>query len=251
VHPQVSPSPSFTIATRPHALPAPNHGLTLHDGAGFSAVQEPKRNNGLGNCSSPGSKASIRGIGSPRTKRFPPSTHGGVPSLQNGNGRGHTRLGEHGPQQMNDEVPLANTAKRRKTHGGLATATASHSLNGEWPIGRDMRASAIRTSISLAASTSSPSSEANMAAITPGQTAQNGHRETSHSAPPRSYRLSDEPDRNSEERALAALDSQIFRHIRLALQGYRKTIPKAQRHRIFSKVRTIERMRADLVANPY
>lgn len=251
MHTQVLPGPPIAITRRANALPASNNGLTLQDGASLSAAQEQKRDSGLGIGSSSGSRGRLRGIGSPRTKRFPPSTHGGVPRLQNGTGQGHTWQGEHGSQPMDDEIPLANTAKRRKKHGGLAAATASHGLHDRRPTGQVIQTSAIWTPISRAESISSPSSDASITAIESEQPFQNGHREASHPAPPRSYRLSDKPDRISEERALAALDKQIFRHVRIALQGLRKTIPKVQRHRIFSKVRTLKRMRDDLVANTY
>ena len=233
----------------PQAFPASNRGLTLRDRMNFGAGQESNNDNGFGIGSLParGPRTKSLGIASVGTIRFPPSTHGGVPRLQNGISRRPTRLRDQAFQRTSTSIedestPLANTAKRRKTHhGGMTTTILNYGLNSQGLNGRDLQATIIQTLDYRAASTTSSSSDATLVEIAHPRPVQNGSQIPSHTRKeprkPRTYHLSEVPDGRSEERVLEALDTQVFKHVKSALYRFRKTLSKVERLQIATKVR--------------
>lgn len=235
-----------TTTRRPQAFPASNYGLTLRDGMHFGAGQESNNNNGFGISALParGPRTKALGIASVGSIRFPPSTHGGAPQLQNGSSRGHIRFREQMIQQTSasigeESVPVANTAKRRKTHGGMTTF--SYGLNGQGLNGKDIQTNTIQISDFREVSTISSSSDASLVEITRPPPVLNGSRIPSHARKeppkPQTYRLSQVSDRRPEERVLEALDTQLFKHVKSALQKFRKTLSRVERIQIATKVR--------------
>lgn len=225
------------------ALPTSNHGLALRDTINFGEGQESKRDNGFGKGAWFGHGASTRsmGIASVGTIRFPLTTHERLHRLPNGSNRSHTRSMDHNfHQAAASAVPLTNTAKRRKTHGGMTTASLKYGLNAQGPNGKDLHVSAIKPLDSLAASVDSSSSDASVIEVPNPRPSQNESRVSpqarQHPHKPRTYRLPEVNDRG-DERVIEALDAQVFKHIKSALRRFRKTLSKVERMQIATKVR--------------
>lgn len=233
--------PLLANATRTLPSAVSNHGLVIRDGSNFEAGHESKRGNPFG--LNPRREGSTRYSGiTSGSVRFPPSSHGGLGRLHNGR-RTKSKSTEHSflpvpTSPENDSVPLANTAKRRKTTGGMILVNG---INAQRPNDQDVQINGTQSANSRMGSMSSSSSTASVIILPAPLQTQTESRVPSDSQVQRQkpgvYRLPKVNDRGYEEGIMEALDTQVFRHVKSALRRFRKTLSKVERMQIAAKVR--------------
>lgn len=240
--------PVFSIAPpRPQPFRTANHLAIRRDGtsSGYASKSNGDERvivNSLSEGAPPSKSSGPAPVGS---GRFPPSTHSFIPQYQNGNSRSYPRPSTQSFPQASQDVPLANTAKRRKTHGEMTSTTPSYRVNNLPTTTSGFQAKEVlqlSQQSSRTLSVSSSSSDSSVVEISPPQNAKNSLREPSHVVPQLQIPKMPIPppvtDKKSEEKVLDALDTQVFKHIKSSLQGHRKTLSKAERLRIATKVKT-------------
>ena len=239
--------PLHAPATRPsQVIPAANYGLTLRENNNIGIGQESREDNGFDISSRSETEAGVKFFGSsgPKAVRIPPTSHRGFPQLQNNGNRRHRHQQYFAQAAFNPrygDVPLANTAKRRKIHGGMTTSL-SYELNAQMSIDGDVQVSATKPIPSREVSTSSSSdSVPRDFEVAPTQLTQNKSRAISEllraHRDPRISHLPDVITRESEERVIKALEVHVLKHVKTALLEYRKKLSRMERMQIAAKVR--------------
>jgi hypothetical protein len=140
-----------------------------------------------------------------------------------------------------ESVPLANTSKRRKISGGMTAPTLSYPLRSRGPKDKDAQIHRIQLVNSREASATSSRSYSSIVAL---DLLRPTDRRTQVSSTVRSL-----PDKHptgpvakvasheSDERMLYVLENQVFKHITNALHKFRKSLSKAGRNTIGTRVR--------------
>ena len=193
-----------------------------------------------------GANTSSLSITSAGPIRFAHSSRGGIRQVQNSGNRANRRSAEQYLSNLTfraeeESVTLANTSKRRKISGGMTTSTISYPLRSREPKDKDAQIHRIQLVNSREASATSSQSCSSIVEVDLLRPTHRGSQVFSQvrSLPDKHLTgpVAKVTNHESDERMLYVLENQVFKHITNALHKFRKSLSKAQRNTIGTKVR--------------